>query len=140
MRLLVCLMVHGTAGEVAPRRRDGGGPENSVPRGAFWFLVCCGDEKTQRIQSTWFIIYIISYIICIYHTTHWNQNCTSPCHRFSRRHNYMEEKLRVDREVVRQCSVPSVLPAWPGNNRQVAFLFMTEDGLDFEVRGLAGLL
>ena len=45
----------------------------------------------------------------------------------------MEEKLRVDREVLRTCSVPSVLPAWPGNTRQVAFLFMTEDGLDFEV-------
>ena len=45
----------------------------------------------------------------------------------------MEEKLRVDREVLRTCSVPSVLPAWPGNTRQVAFLFMTEDGIDFEV-------
>lgn len=49
-----------------------------------------------------------------------------------KRRNYMEEKLRVDREVLRACSVPSVLPAWPGNTRQVAFLFMTEDGLDFE--------
>jgi hypothetical protein len=48
----------------------------------------------------------------------------------------MEEKLRVDREVLRACSVPSVLPAWSGNTRQVAFLFMTEDGLDFEVSGL----
>lgn len=56
-------------------------------------------------------------------------------HSVSRR-NYMEEKLRVDREVLRACSVPPVLPAWPGNTRQVAFLFMTEDGLDFEVGGV----
>lgn len=48
------------------------------------------------------------------------------------RRNYMEEKLRVDREALQSSSVPSVLPAWPGNTRQVAFLFMTVDGLDFE--------
>ena len=48
------------------------------------------------------------------------------------RRNYMEEKLRVDRAALQTSSVPSVLPAWPGNIRQVAFLFMTVDGLDFE--------
>ena len=45
---------------------------------------------------------------------------------------YMEEKMGIDREVVRQISAPSVSPAWPGNTRQIAFLFLTEDGLDFE--------
>jgi len=48
-----------------------------------------------------------------------------------KRFNYMAEKLQVDREVVRKFSVPSVLPSWPGSP-QVAFLFMTVDGLDFE--------
>ena len=41
-------------------------------------------------------------------------------------------------EVVRKFSVPSVLPSWPGSP-QVAFLFMTVDGLDFEA-GSWGLL
>jgi len=50
----------------------------------------------------------------------------------AKRRNYMEEKLRVDREALQSSSVPSVLPAWPGNTRQVAFLFLTVDGLDFE--------
>ena len=37
----------------------------------------------------------------------------------------------MDKSVVAQIQAPSMLPVWPGV-RQVAFLFLTEDGLDFE--------
>lgn len=39
----------------------------------------------------------------------------------------------MDKGVVAQIQAPSMLPVWPGV-RQVAFLFLTEDGLDFEER------
>lgn len=45
--------------------------------------------------------------------------------------------MQVDTAVVRGTTVPLVPAAWPGNTKQVAFLFLTEDGLDFEA-GAAG--
>lgn len=49
-----------------------------------------------------------------------------------KRRLYIAEKMQVDTAVVRGTTVPLVPAAWPGNTKQVAFLFLTEDGLDFE--------
>lgn len=49
-----------------------------------------------------------------------------------KRHRYITEKMETDLSVVQHFSVPSVLPAWPSSEKQVAFLFLTVDGLDFE--------
>ncbi|CAE7820290.1 BC10 [Symbiodinium sp. CCMP2592] len=49
-----------------------------------------------------------------------------------KRHRYISEKMETDLSVVQHFSVPSVLPAWPSSEKQVAFLFLTVDGLDFE--------
>lgn len=48
------------------------------------------------------------------------------------RSRYMDEKVEVDISVARQFRVPPVLPVWPTSQRQVAFLFMMMDSLDFE--------
>jgi len=48
------------------------------------------------------------------------------------REKYMDEKVEVDISVVRQFRVPPVIPVWPISQRQVAFLFLVMDGLDFE--------